>query len=181
MVGGNSYGNASLSFFPRLRELVVDSCQTIKSLPPCPAVKVLSLFELHELPSFTEKRAGVDNHNHPGGLCSTASSSLEIGAASIPDVSCCVVPPVFALKELMTNNAELRLPKGSVQGLTRLKIRTFDDSVSAFQQVFGSCASSLQILEISHSLSLKTLHGNTATCLPTKPSNSICQPTRIGR
>lgn len=166
--GVNGYGNASLSFFPRLCELVLDSCQAIKSLPPCPAVKVLSLFDLNELPSFTEKRAGVDNHNHLGGLCTTASSSPEIGVASIPDDSCCVMPPVFALKELMTNIAELRLPKESVQGLTRLKIQTFDDSLSAFQQVFRSCVSSLQILEISHSLSLKTLHGGgieQLTCL----------------
>ncbi|KAJ8420283.1 hypothetical protein Cgig2_005389 [Carnegiea gigantea] len=150
--------SADLTFFPSLEVLSLYRLPKMKGWWR-DAFKVLSLFDLHELPSFTEKRAEVDNHDHPCGLCTTVSSSPVIGTARIPDVSCCVVPPVFALKELMTNNAELRLPKESVQGLTRLKIQTFDDSLSAFQQVFRSCASSLQILEISHSLSLKTLHG----------------------
>jgi len=160
--GANGCGIPSLILFPRLHKLLIVACPQLTSFPPCPRLKVLRLKFADEVPLFTETRGRVDNHNHMDSLCTTmAGLSLDIGVASAGEDSCHVKPPMFSLEELITDDAWLlyRLPKMSVRELARLTITTFDKNLSEIRDVFRSCASSLQVLEISYVNDLRTLRG----------------------
>ena len=158
--GGNGHEMSSLLLFPNLRQLTIEECPSMKLFPPCPHVEELTLKGFNEELVFGERIGRADNHNQTSGLSTTTASSGDT-AADTGVESVRVVPQVVALKQLQIDNSGFmsRLPEESIQGLRDLKISWSEEERLSTAEVFRSCASSLQFLEIEGCCELKSLRG----------------------